>query len=184
MQIKIFQRHAFFIRNIATRTDAQQNLMRILVFLLQIVRITSYHQVQTRFLRQLHQGVINFHLLRIMCRRIWMTVILHLQIKSPVIDLRIPVNQLARSVHIIVSNRRRNLRTHTARQTNDAFVVLFHDFMVNTRFVVLSPHFRLSHQTAKILKTLLVHRQQCNMETLLIVGRIAIFHPARRHIGL
>jgi hypothetical protein len=56
--------------------------------------------------------------------------------------------------------------------------------MINARFVVAAVNFSFGHQVAQILKTLIIHGEQGNMKTLLIVSWIAVGHFARSDVSL
>ena len=119
-----------------------------------------------------------------MCRRIRMSMILHLEIKTSIINFRVPINQSFQTLFVIIANCHRNFTTGTARQTNNPLVIFLHYAVIDTRFIILTIHFRFCNQAAEILKANIIHREQRDMKALLIVSRITIFHIARCHIGL
>ena len=56
--------------------------------------------------------------------------------------------------------------------------------MVNTRFVVFTVNFRFSSETTEIFKTLVIHGEQSDVITHLIMCGILIGAISSRHIGL
>ena len=158
--------------------------MRILILVLDIVRIASHHERQIKLFRKLHQSLINMVLNIPMRRRFRMAMVLHLQIETPFESLRVPLHQFTRLVHVTIANRHRNLRASTARKTNHALVILFHHAMVDTWLIVLTFSFGNRQHATKVFKTLVCLSNQSNMEAFLIIGWVAVFQTARRHIGL
>ena len=103
-----------------------------------------------------------------------MAVVLHFQIKSVLVDIFIPFNKFLGAFHVTILEPDRDFGASTARETNDTLVVFFHDFMVDTRFVVFTINFSFSCQTTEVFKALIVHGEQRNVVPNFIISRIAI----------
>ena len=80
MQLKIFQAHPLFITQIRTSTNAQQNLMRLLVFVIEVMAIAGHHTRNVQFLADALDVIIDLFLLRPVTARFGMTVILQLHV--------------------------------------------------------------------------------------------------------
>ena len=62
MQFEIFQSHSLVIAEKRTSADAQQNLVRVLIGVRQVVPIASYHHLDIQFFGQLDQAFVNLSL--------------------------------------------------------------------------------------------------------------------------
>ena len=80
MQLKILQTHPLFITQIRASADAQQNLMRFLVFVIKIMTVAGHHTGNIQFLANPLNVIIDLFLLRPVTARLGMTVILQFHI--------------------------------------------------------------------------------------------------------
>ena len=80
VKFKILQAHSLFVAKIRARTNTKQNLVRVLIFVRQIVTITSHHHFNIKLLRKLNQALVDFRLHVPVRVRLRMSVVLQLQI--------------------------------------------------------------------------------------------------------
>ena len=104
VQLEILERHALFVLDTRASTNTQKHLVRVLVLMLDIVRVASHHERQIKLFRELHQLLVNLVLNIPMRWRIWVTMVLHLEVETPLKGLRIPLNQFPSAIQIIVAN--------------------------------------------------------------------------------
>ena len=113
VQLKIFETHALFIAQKCSGTNAQQNLMRILIFMFQVVRITCQDNWNTQFCTELENAIIDTLLFMAVTRSIWMSVILNFEVVPIAEDPLVPCRDIFCRIIIIVFQCISNLTTHT-----------------------------------------------------------------------
>src|SRR5689334_7261865 len=90
VQFKISQRHSLFVAQKRSGLDAQQNLVRLLVFVAQIVRIAGDDGWNIELGSQFDELVVDAHLFVPFARVVGVAVILHLYVVTVAKYLLIP----------------------------------------------------------------------------------------------
>ena len=77
-----------------------------------------------------------------------------------------------------------HLAAQTGAQRDDTLVVFLQQIMVNTWLVVVALKVGSRAQFHQVLVAGIVHRQQDEVVTCLVLGRVAVMNGPSRHIGL
>src|SRR5574344_1815051 len=111
--------------------DTQQSIVPISIFFSEIVAIIGYNSFYAQFFCHFYQtGVRHFLFFESMVLKLYIIIFT----KQTFVELC----RLVRSLFITTDKSLRSLTLNTCRQTNQTFIMLFNQFMVDSGFVIHS----------------------------------------------
>src|SRR3712207_2383215 len=111
--------------------------MRILVLMMQVMGIAGQRHLDFQLLAELKYLLVNLFLFTARQRVVWMAVVLDLEVVTVTEDALVPFGYLDSLLVLAVLEGVADFATHTCTESDDAFVVLLKQVMVNTREVIV-----------------------------------------------
>ena len=119
-----------------------------------------------------------------MSGRIRVAVVLHFKVKIVTINTVIPINQFAGAFHVVFLEGARDLGRGATTQADDAFIVFFHQFVVNAGLVVFAGDFGFGNHATEIFVAFVIFGQESDVMTAFIVSGVAIGALSRSYVSL
>ena len=184
MQLKIFQAHALFVAQVRARSHAQQNLVRLLVFMCQVVSVTRHHAWNTKLLAQAIQMLVDADLYIPLMRVFRKPVVLQFKI-IPISEYRlVPCSDLFGLFVVIDSQLLAHFTTCATTQDNESFIVFFQELMVDPRFVIHTLKIGDRRELHQVFVSLLVHSKNNQVIPRLVFGWVSVVPTTGGDVGL
>ncbi len=163
---------------VAARSDAQQDVVRVVLLAPDIVQVVGHDDVEPDLFAQLDQLGVERQLLG-------HTVVHHLEVETlPAEEVPVEAGRLARQVPVVHLERLGYLTAQAGGATDQAFGVLRQDLVIDAGLVVVALEMGVCDEAAEILVASPILGKQEEVEGLAVRLALLVSHAPAGHVRL